>query len=226
MGAQGMAFRAELLESQDGYMTSSKLPPMYWFSLLLALLLGGFAPAVAFASSDSGGGGHASAPSGRTFEGIEPLFYLDSKRRPYIEPFHKTGNDEYFICRGTVGEWYRRLNTEDFNKLAARDGLAEVSGSTCALQLISTHTGKKLPIVAIQMFVSSDAMRNCVLSENCPQARQIIVYLHKRTLYRSFILSDAKKRVHRQYCLDNQSEVIAETSCWKHFEENGDDKSH
>ena len=199
---------------------------MYWFSLLFTLLLSMLAPSVSLASSDSGGGGHASASSGRTFEGIEPLFYLDSKRRPYIEPFHKTDSDEFFICRGTVGEWYRRLNAQDFNKLAARDNLPEVSGSTCALQLISTHTGKKLPIVAIQMFVSSDAMRNCVLSDNCQQARQVIVYLRKRTLYRSFILSDAKKRVHRQYCLDNQSEVIAETSCWKHFEESGDEKSH
>ena len=207
-------------------MTPSKLQPMYWFSLLFTLLLSMLAPSVSLASSDSGGGGHASASSGRTFEGIEPLFYLDSKRRPYIEPFHKTDSDEFFICRGTVGEWYRRLNAQDFNKLAARDNLPEVSGSTCALQLISTHTGKKLPIVAIQMFVSSDAMRNCVLSDNCQQARQVIVYLRKRTLYRSFIISDNKKRVHRQYCLDNQSEVIAETSCWKHFEESGDEKSH
>lgn len=208
-------------------MTLPKLQPMYWFSLLFTLVLSVLAPATALASSDAGGGAHAGGgASARTFEGIEPLFYLDSKRRPYIEPFHKTDSDEFFICRGTVGEWYRRLNAQDFNKLAARDGLAEVSGSTCALQLISTHTGKKLPIVAIQMFPSSDAMRNCVLSDNCPQARQIIVYLRKRTLYRSFIISDAKKRVHRQYCLDNQSEVIAETSCWKHFEENGDEKSH
>lgn len=208
-------------------MTTHKLTPMYWFSLLFTLLLGLFSSSAVMASSDAGGGGHASnASSGRSFEGIEPLFYLDSKRRPYIEPFHKTDSDEFFICRGTIGEWYRRLNAQDFNKLAAKDGLAEVSGSTCALQLISTHTGKKLPIIAIQMFVSSDAMRNCVLSDNCQQARQVIVFLRKRTLYRSFILSDVKKRVHRQYCLDNQSEVIAETSCWKHFEENGDDKSH
>ena len=203
---------------------------MYWVSLLFALMLSVLAPLNALASSDAGGGHASSAASSpssaRTFEGIEPLFYLDSKRRPYIEPFHKTDSDEFFICRGTIGEWYRRLNAQDFNKLAARDGLPEVSGSTCALQLISTHTGKKLPIVAIQMFPSSDAMRNCVLSDNCPQARQIIVYLRKRTLYRSFIISDAKKRVHRQYCLDNQSEVIAETSCWKHFEENADEKSH
>ena len=208
-------------------MATQKLTPMYWFSLLLTLMLGTLAAPQALASSDAGSGGHASSTSpSRSFEGIEPLFYLDSKRRPYIEPFHKTDSAEFFICRGTIGEWYRRLNAQDFNKLAARDGLAEVSGSTCALQLINTHTGKKLPIVAIQMFVSSDAMRNCLLSDNCQQARQVIVYLRKRTLYRSFILSDVKKRVHRQYCLDNQSEVIAETSCWKHFEESGDDKSH
>ena len=208
-------------------MTSFKLIPMVWFSLLLTLGLSLFAPATSLAASDAGSGSGASGgASGRTFEGIEPLFYLDSKRRPYIEPFHKTDGNEYFICRGTIGDWYRRLNVQDFNQLAARDGLPEVSGSTCALQLISTQTGKKMPIISIQMFPSSSAMRNCVLSDNCPEARQIIVYLRKRTMYRSFIISDAKKRVHRQYCLDNQSEVIAETSCWKHFEDNPDEKSH
>ena len=35
------------------------------------------------------GGAKADKPT-RTFEGQEPLFYFDSKRRPYIEPFHKT----------------------------------------------------------------------------------------------------------------------------------------
>jgi len=216
---------------QDYAMTLSKLLPKCWLSLLFALVLGMLSPTMTLAASDSGGGSAtagqgSSASSGRTFEGIEPLFYLDSKRRPYIEPFHKTDTEEFFICRGTIGEWYRRLNTQDFNKLAARDGLPEVSGSTCALQLISTQTGKKLPIISIQMFPSSSAMRNCVLSDNCPEARQIIVYLRKRTMYRSFIISDAKKRVHRQYCLDNQSQVIAETSCWKHFEDNPDEKAH
>jgi hypothetical protein len=203
-----------------------KLMSKYWFSVLLSLLLGVFTLGPAQASSDAHGAADTGAKPGRTFEGIEPLFYLDSKRRPYIEPFHKTDSDEFFICRGTIGDWYRQLNVRDFNKLAARDGLAEVTGSTCALQLIKTHTGKKMPIIAIQMFVSSDAMRDCVLTEVCTQARQVIVYLRQRTLYRTFILTDVKKRVHRQYCLDNQSEVIADTSCWKHFEESGDEKSH
>lgn len=201
-----------------------KVMPMYWFRHLLLIALSVLTVSLAHASSDPDAA--AGPKPGRTFEGIEPLFYLDSKRRPYIEPFHKTDSDEFFICRGTIGDWYRQMNVRDFNKLAARDGLAEVTGSTCALQLIKTHTGKKLPIVSIQMFVSSDAMRNCVLSDTCPQTRQIIVYLRQRTLYRTFILTDLKKRVQRQYCLDNQSEIIAETSCWKHFEETGDEKSH
>jgi len=205
-------------------MKSTQSTPKYSFRWILLVWLAVFACSMSHAASDSAAG-HGSQP-GRTFEGIEPLFYLDSQRRPYIEAFHKTDSDEYFICRGTIGEWYRKLLTTDFNKLAARDGLPEVSGSTCALQLIRTHSGKKLPIVAVQMFVSSDAMRNCVLSDNCPQARQVIIYIKQRTLYRTFIISDAKRRVHRQYCLDNQSNVLANTSCWKHFEENSEDKPH
>ena len=132
---------------------------MYWFRHLLLIALSVLTVSLAHASSDPDAA--AGPKPGRTFEGIEP--------------FHKTDSDEFFICRGTIGDWYRQMNVRDFNKLAARDGLAEVTGSTCALQLIKTHTGKKLPIVSIQMFVSSDAMRNCVLSDTCPQTRQIIV---------------------------------------------------
>jgi len=160
----------------------------------------------------------ADSKSQKTFEGIEPLFYLDSKRRPFIEPFHKTDSDEYFICRGTVGEWYRQLLAQDFNKLAERDGMPPVSGSTCALHLIATHSGKKLPIVAVEMFPGADDMRSCVLAETCPQLRTVMLYVKDRTLYRTFILGDAKRRVKRHYCLDNQSKILAEKSCWRHFE--------
>lgn len=223
-----MTFRADLLGSTAITMRRFTLTPNHSLAWILLAWLLLVVPVMSFASSEAtpaNTGSHSSQP-GRTFEGIEPLFYLNSSRRPYIEPFHHTDSDEFFICRGTIGDWYRKLIVSDFNKLAARDGLPEVTGSTCALQLIKTHTGKKLPIVAVQMFVSSDAMRNCVLSDNCPQARQVIIYIKQRTLYRSFILSDAKRRIHRHYCLDNQSAVLAETSCWKHFEESGEEKPH
>ena len=110
--------------------------------------------------------------SRKTFEGIEPLFYLDSKRRPYIEPFHKTDSDEYFICRGTIGEWYRQVLAKEFNTLAERDDLTAVTGSTCALHLINTQTGKKLPIVSVEMYPSTDDMRSCVLADICPSVHR------------------------------------------------------
>lgn len=156
--------------------------------------------------------------SRKTFEGIEPLFYLDAKRRPYIDPFHKTESDEYFICRGTIGEWYRQVLAKDFNTLAERDDLPEVTGSTCALHLINTRTGKKLPIVSVEMYPSTDDMRSCVLADTCPHLRSVILYVKDRTLYRTFILGDAKKKIRRQYCLDNQANILAEKSCWRHFE--------
>lgn len=175
-------------------------------------------PAKETAKGESHGKEASDGKPRKTFEGIEPLFYLDSKRRPYIEPFHKNESDEYFICRGTVGEWYRQVLANDFNKLAERDDMASVTGSTCALHLINTQTGKKLPIVSVEMFPSTDDMRSCVLAEKCPHLRTVILYVKDRTLYRTFILGDAKKKIRRQYCLDNQSNVLAEKSCWRHFE--------
>jgi hypothetical protein len=175
-------------------------------------------PAKEQPKGDASGKDAAESKPRKTFEGIEPLFYLDPKRRPYIEPFHKTETDEYFICRGTVGEWYRQVLANDFNKLAERDDMPSVTGSTCSLHLINTRTGKKLPIVSVEMYPSTDDMRSCVLADTCPHLRTAILYVKERTLYRTFILGDAKKKIRRQYCLDNQSNILAEKSCWRHFE--------
>lgn len=153
----------------------------------------------------------------RTFEGQEPLFYFDSKRRPYIEPFHKTDTEEYFICRGVIGEWYRQLLAQEANMLAEKDGLNTVSGSTCAVRLVATNSGKKLPIVSIELYVNSNVMRSCILGDSCPQSRTAIMYVLNRTLYRSYFITDSEKKIRRYYCLDNKSNILAKEECWYHF---------
>ena len=153
----------------------------------------------------------------RTFEGQEPLFYFDSKRRPYIEPFHKTEEEEYFICRGVIGEWYRELLAQEANMLAEKDGLDKVSGSTCAVRLVATHHGKKLPIISIELYVNSNVMRSCILGESCPQSRTAIMYVLNKTLYRSYFITDREKKIRRYYCLDNKSNILAKEECWYHF---------
>jgi len=45
------------------------------------------------------------------------------------------------------------------------------------------------------------------------------MYIKDKTLYRSVIITDSKKHVHRQYCLDNKSEILAEKACWRHFQD-------
>ena len=153
----------------------------------------------------------------RTFEGQEPLFYFDSKRRPYIEPFHKTDEEEYFICRGVIGEWYRELLAQEANMLAEKDGLDKVSGSTCAVRLVATHHGKKLPIISIELYVNSNVMRSCILGDSCPQSRTAIMYVLNKTLYRSYFITDREKKIRRYYCLDNKSNILAKEECWYHF---------
>jgi len=153
----------------------------------------------------------------RTFEGQEPLFYFDSKRRPYIEPFHKTEEEEYFICRGVIGEWYRELLAQEANMLAEKDGLDKVTGSTCAVRLVATHHGKKLPIISVELYVNSNVMRSCILGESCPQSRTAIMYVLNKTLYRSYFITDRDKKIRRYYCLDNKSNILSKEECWYHF---------
>ena len=155
----------------------------------------------------------------RTYEGIEPLFYLDSKRQPYIEPFNERGEEKYYLCRGTVGEWYRELLAKDMNMLAAKLDMALATGKTCAMRLVPTEKPPKLPIVTIEFYVNTDVMRSCILGEDCPQPRFVIFSVKDRTLYRTYILSDHKKHIYKEFCLNNKSEILDETSCWKHFED-------
>jgi len=155
----------------------------------------------------------------RTFEGIEPLFYLDDKRRPYAQPFEKKNGEEFFLCRANVGEWYREMNANDFNMLAEKNGLNKISGSTCALHLVPSQKGKKLPYLLLEFYANSDMMRECVLTDECSQVRTVIMYIKDKTLYRSFIITDSRKRVHKQYCLNNKSDIIAEKACWRYFQD-------
>jgi len=155
----------------------------------------------------------------RTFEGIEPLFYLDEKRKPFAEPFHKKEGEEFYLCRANVGEWYRQMNADDFNTLAEKNGLAKISGSTCALHLVPSNKGKKLPYILLEFYTSSDSMRECTLTEECGEVRTVIMYIKDKTLFRNFIITDSRKRVHKQYCLDNKSEIIAEKACWRYFQD-------
>jgi hypothetical protein len=203
--------------------------------MLLALTTGGVAmaqdPAPAKPAAEAGGAapkkeekkdGDKAPPAKeerprRTFEGQEPLFYFDSKRRPYIEPFHKTDGNEYFICRGVIGEWYRELLAQEANMLAEKDGLDKVTGSTCAVRLVATNQGKKLPIVSVELYVNSNVMRSCILGDSCPQSRTAIMYVLNRTLYRSYFITDREKKIRRYYCLDNKSNILAKEECWYHF---------
>jgi hypothetical protein len=216
---------------------SMKTLSLYIFHvwMLLALTTGGVAmaqdPAPAKPAAEAGGAapkkeekkdGDKAPPAKeerprRTFEGQEPLFYFDSKRRPYIEPFHKTDGNEYFICRGVIGEWYRELLAQEANMLAEKDGLDKVTGSTCAVRLVATNQGKKLPIVSVELYVNSNVMRSCILGDSCPQSRTAIMYVLNRTLYRSYFITDREKKIRRYYCLDNKSNILAKEECWYHF---------
>ena len=140
-------------------------------------------------AKDAHGAPAAAERPKRTFEGQEPLFYFDSHRRPYIEPFHKTDGEEYFICRGVIGEWYRQLLAQEANMLAEKDGLDKVTGSTCAVRLVATHSGKKLPVISIELYTSSNVMRSCILGESCPASRTAIMYVLNKTLYRSWFIN-------------------------------------
>jgi len=164
-------------------------------------------------------GGEKKAAPKRTYEGIEPLFYLDSKRQPYIEPFNERGEEKYYFCRGTVGEWYRELLAKDMNMLADKLDMQKVTGKTCAMRLVPTEKPPKLPIVTIEFYVNTSVMKSCVLGEDCPQPRFVIFSVKDRTLYRTYILSDHKKHIYKEFCLNNKSEILDDTSCWKHFED-------
>ena len=105
------------------------------------------------------------------------------------------------------------------NMLADKLDMPKVSGRTCAMRLVPTEKPPKLPIVTIEFYVNTDVMKSCVLGEDCPQPRFVIFSVKDRTLYRTFILSDHKKHIYKEFCLNNKSEILDETSCWKHFED-------
>ena len=147
----------------------------------------------------------------------EPLFYLDGNRRPTTEPFKVVNDDEYFLCRGTVSQWYRRQITEEFNTLSEKDGLTQITGKNCALKLTRTKSERKLPIVTVEMFPTAGAMDHCILGGGCKSSRYVILYVKEKVLYRTFILNEPEMDIYREYCLNNKSEILSESTCWNHL---------
>ena len=202
---------------------------------LLGVALSAASPMAWASSEEHGGGGHgkeepskaaakeeATKPTvvqvpKRTFEGQEPLFYLNSDRRPFVEPLQKSGEESYYICRGTVGYWFRELVAQEASMLAQRNGFETVKSDLCALRLIETRTGKKRPIISVELYLSSEHMQGCILGESCPNARTAIMYVKDKALYRSYMIGDTKLGQVKEYCLDNRSNILANEPCWKHF---------
>jgi len=169
------------------------------------------------AAKDEVGKGTVVQVPRRTFEGQEPLFYLNSDRRPFVEPLRKSDEDSYYICRGTVGHWFRELVAEEASMLAQRNGFETVKPDLCTLRLVETRTGKKRPIISVELYLSTEHMQECILGHNCPNARSAIMYVRNKTLYRSYLIGDTKVGQVKEYCLDNRSNIIANEPCWKHF---------
>ena len=161
----------------------------------------------------------------RTFEGQEPLFYLNSDRRPFVEPLRKSGEESYYICRGTVGYWFRELVAQEASMLAQRNGFETVKSDLCALRLIETRTGKKRPIISVEFYLSSEHMQACILGEICPNARSAIMFVKDKALYRSYLIGDSKLGQVKEYCLDNRSNILANEPCWKYFANLDQDKA-
>ena len=95
-----------------------------------------------------------------------------------------------------IGEWYRQLLAPEANMLAEKDGMDKVTGSTCAVRLVATNSGKKLPVVSIELYTSSNVMRSCILGF-LPQSRTAIMYVLNKTLYRSWFITDREKKIRR-----------------------------
>jgi hypothetical protein len=85
------------------------------------------------------------------------------------------------------------------------------------VRLVATNSGKKLPVVSIELYTSSNVMRSCILGDSCPQSRTAIMYVLNKTLYRSWFITDRDKKIRRFYCLDNKSNILAKEECWYHF---------
>ena len=147
---------------------------------------------------------------------------LGVDNRPTTAVMHSNRYADYFLCRDTISDGFRRTLLDELNTFADRLKLPRAQEIPCMVKVAKPDT--KLPgAVFIEFYVNEDAARQCMRGGVCGSTRLVLLQpkakstKHTQPIYRSYVLTDEKKYVRGDFCVSPEGQFLAPKSCYAHL---------
>lgn len=172
---------------------------------------------------DGHGGGHAKAE--KKAEPVLSAVYdaavikLDSNNRPFTPTVQTNAYADYFLCRKTISEKYKKTVLDEINTFADRMGLPRAQDTPCMIKVAKPKT--KFPgAIYIEFYVDEKAAKECIRSGECASTRLVMLFPKDKTgvkskeIYRSYVLTDERKYVRSSFCVSPDGKLLGEKNCY------------
>jgi len=176
---------------------------------------------------DGHGGGHGDA-HGKAEKKVEPtvsavydsaVIKLDGNNRPLTPVVQTNTYADYFLCRKTISEKYKKTVLDEINTFADRMGLPRAQETPCMIKVAKPKT--KFPgAIYIEFYVDDHAAKECIRLGECGSTRVAMLFPKDKTgvkskdVYRSYVLTDDHKYVRSSFCVSPDGKLLGEKNCY------------
>ena len=174
---------------------------------------------------DGHGGGHGKADKNKKEEPALSTVYdpavikLDINNRPLTKPVQTNAYADYFLCRKTISEKYKKTVLDEINTFADRMGLPRAQETPCMIKVAKPKT--KFPgAIYIEFYVDEKAAKECIRIGECGATRVAMLFPKDKTgvkskdVYRSYVLTDEHKYVRSSFCVSPDGKLLGEKNCY------------
>ena len=176
---------------------------------------------------DGHGGGHGGG-HGKAEKKVEPtvsavydsaVIKLDGNNRPLTPVVQTNTYADYFLCRKTISEKYKKTVLDEINTFADRMGLPRAQETPCMIKVAKPKT--KFPgAIYIEFYVDEKAAKECIRIGECGATRVAMLFPKDKTgvkskdVYRSYVLTDEHKYVRSSFCVSPDGKLLGEKNCY------------
>ncbi|MEY4121584.1 MAG: hypothetical protein RLZZ457_422 [Pseudomonadota bacterium] len=176
---------------------------------------------------DGHGGGHGGG-HGKAEKKAEPtvsavydsaVIKLDGNNRPLTPSVQTNTYADYFLCRKTISEKYKKTVLDEINTFADRMGLPRAQDTPCMIKVAKPKT--KFPgAIYIEFYVDEKAAKECIRLGECGSTRVVMLFpkdktgLKSKDVYRSYVLTDEHKYLRSSFCVSPDGKLLGEKNCY------------
>jgi hypothetical protein len=144
---------------------------------------------------------------------------LDGNNRPHTPMLFSNVYADYFVCHKIISDKYRETVLAEMNTFADRMGLPRAQDMPCMVKIAKPNT--KFPgAVYVEFYVDKKSEKECIKLGECEATRVMLLFPKDKTgkkskeIYRSYVLTDAKKFRRASFCVNPDGQLLGEKNCY------------